>query len=44
MVDFDAAEQSAWVDRVLEEYDEEIFRAHSLDYCELDREDACLTC
>ena len=29
MVDFDAAEHSAWVDRVLEEYDESFFRAHS---------------
>ncbi len=29
MVDFDAAAHSAWVDRVIEEYDEEFFRAHS---------------
>jgi Flp pilus assembly protein TadD len=29
MVDFDAVEHSAWVDRVLVEYDEEFFRAHS---------------
>ena len=29
MVEFDAAEHGAWVDRVLEEYDESFFRAHS---------------
>jgi Sulfotransferase family len=29
MVDFDAAEHSAWVDRVLAKYDEEFFRVHS---------------
>jgi hypothetical protein len=29
MVEFDAVEHSAWVDRVLAEYDEEFFRTHS---------------
>ena len=29
MVEFDAVEHSAWVDRVLAEYDQEFFRAHS---------------
>ncbi len=29
MIDFNAAEHSAWVDRVLAEYDEEFVRAHS---------------